>query len=332
MNKKRTHVETSLRRDFSKSSRLANSSKKIQLSESVKSYQNIKNKQKIAYIAASRNKINQKKIVKNSTHVRNVNFKNENKTKIEKLEFPKIEKLEFRIFPNMSASFKHSGDIGDIIYSMPVMRYLGGGTLFLNESMMGKKLDGSNSGLTMDLIAMLTPLLEAQPYIKKVEIFDKKYNPIINIDKFRERWSISGSENLCNKILYAFSTPYKEIESPWINCEAKQVAEIVFARSNRYRSEKTTYKNILGKNKSAIFVGLPCEHKDFIQNFGYVPYYPVKNFLEMAEVIKGCNTFVGNQSGPLSLAVAMHKPFIQEADPFHNHCAFNYTGADYMKK
>ena len=61
MNKKRIHVATSLRRDFTKSSRLVDSSKKIQLSESVKSYKNIKNKQKIAYISASRNTINQKK-------------------------------------------------------------------------------------------------------------------------------------------------------------------------------------------------------------------------------------------------------------------------------
>ena len=320
MNKKRIHVVTSLRRNFTKSGRMEDSRKKIHSAESVKSYKNVKNKQKIAYISASRNTINQKKIVKNSTHIRKVDFKNT------------IKQLKYNTFPTLCGSFKHSGDIGDVIYSLPVIRHLGGGTLFLNEKSLGKKCDGSNSGLTMDLITMLTPLLEAQPYNKKVEIYDKKYNPIINIDEFRERWSISGSENLCMKILYAFSIPYQEIESPWIDCEAKQVAEIVFARSNRYRNDNTTYKNILKKNKSSIFIGLPFEHKDFVQNFGYVPYYPVKNFLEMAEVIKGCNTFVGNQSSPLSLAAAMHKPFIQETDPLHGHCFFNYNGADYMKK
>ena len=75
-------------------------------------------------------------------------------------------------------TFKHSGDLGDIIYSLPTIRALGGGILYLDPEggandkyVRDQSVDGRTrlNKLTID---SLTPLLEAQPYIEKVKYLE----------------------------------------------------------------------------------------------------------------------------------------------------------------
>jgi len=69
-----------------------------------------------------------------------------------------------------------------------------------------------------------------------------------------------------------------------------------------------------GWNNSSVFVGLPDEHKEFERITGWsVAYHPVKNLLEMAELIAGADRFIGNQSVALSVAIGLGKEFWCEA-------------------
>lgn len=237
----------------------------------------------------------------------------------------KIEK-----FPPMEGTFKHTGDLGDLWYSLPVIRFLGGGTMYLNPNgFKSKKIDGSASGLTKDLINMCKPLLELQSYIKAVDIWDESKKIIVDIDSFRRNFG--NKSTLCETILASFSVPFTETEKPWIECEPKKIAKTVFARSFRYRNKQTKYKELLQENKNdAIFVGLPIEHHDFQNNFGKIDYYSVNDFLELAQVINGSELFVGNQSSPMALAIAMHKNFIQESYTSYPDCRFERANAKYM--
>ena len=238
--------------------------------------------------------------------------------------------LKFDPFENLCGTFKHSGDLGDLWYSLPVMRHLGGGTLYLNPGgLNGFKPDGTPSGLNHATILMALPLLEAQPYVRAVKFWNESTPVTVDMDLFR---SIDvPSDNLCNKILSAFSVPFKETETPWIQCEPKEVARIVFSRSFRYRNINTRYKELVSKYKDeCVFLGLPDEHKDFEQQFGKISHYRVKDFHEMAQVINGAQMFVGNQSSPMALAIAMHKPFLQEAYVKGSDCRFPKLNGKYM--
>lgn len=234
----------------------------------------------------------------------------------------------FPKFSNMVGSFKHSGDIGDLIYSLPVIRYLGYSDLYLNpRGLATKKIDGSASGFNLDLIKILTPLLESQHYIRKVDCWNNE-SVIVDMDYFRK--VNPPVPNLCEKILYSFSIPFYETQKPWIQVESKRIAPLVFARSFRYRNNHMDYKQFINNKDDCVFVGLHNEYVDFCERFGKIPYYAVKNFYELAQVISGCDTFHGNQSSPMSIAIAMHKNFIQESFKNSPDCMFDFKNARYV--
>jgi len=263
----------------------------------------------------------QKKVLTSSQKVQNI------RPTISSAKSIKIEK-----FSDGDGKFKHSGDIGDLIYSLPVIRFYGGGSLWLNPlGLPAKKIDGTKSGFNNDLIRFCTPLLEAQSYIKETCTLGPHVKFDLDLDFFRK--NLGSKSNLCETILSSFEVPFTETETPWINCEPKKIARVVFARSFRYRNglKHLAYKELLnGHKKNCVFIGLPEEHSDFVRHFGKIDYYKVSNLLEMAQIINGSEIFVGNQSSPMALAIAMHKPFIQEAFMYSADCKFNRTNANYM--
>jgi hypothetical protein len=55
-----------------------------------------------------------------------------------------------------------------------------------------------------------------------------------------------------------------------------------------------------------MFVGLPEEYTAFREATGWdLPYYATQTMLEVAEVIAGADTFIGNQSSNLALAIGL---------------------------
>ena len=69
-----------------------------------------------------------------------------------------------------------------------------------------------------------------------------------------------------------------------------------------------------GVDTQSVFVGLPQEHEEFKKLTGWnIDYYPTKNMLELAQVIAGCEQFMGNQSVALSIAQGLRVPYAFEA-------------------
>lgn len=257
-----------------------------------------------------------------------------NRRVVSRIERPKPpdtpRQLTFRPFSPLTGSFKHSGDLGDLYYSLPVIRYLGGGALHLcHMGLKGKKPDGTPTGFSSELINFCMPLLDAQPYISNSCFYSPRQRAAVDLDLFRKIGPAGG--NLCSRILSTFSVPFEETQTPWIHCEAKRLARTIFCRSFRYRNQETEYKALLQEHRgSALFLGLPDEHRDFEERFGKIDFYRVKDALEMAEIINGAEIFIGNQSSPLALAVGMHKPFIQEAWHRGADCKFDIPHSRYM--
>ena len=235
----------------------------------------------------------------------------------------------FRRHSFLAATYKHSGDIGDLLYSLPLIKETGGGTLYLSTHGLGQKGDGTRSGFDDHIINFIKPLLSQQSYIKKVE---KHTHEKVNIDIDMFRKINMKSSNLCSKILLAFSVPLESTNKPWIQCDEKKVAKAIFARSFRYRNDNINYAKFMTKHDGdCVFVGLPQEHKDFVSKFGDIKYYPVKDLLEMAEVIKGCEMFYGNQSSPMALAIGLGKSYTQEVFLSGPDCIFNRDNATYVR-
>lgn len=233
----------------------------------------------------------------------------------------------------MSNTFKHSGDLGDIIYSLPTIKALGGGILYLNP---GKPLPSPIHGIPTKKftsetpINMVRPLLEAQPYIEKVLVWNGE-TVTYDLDQFRSKGMNLAKTNLAEAHCKAFGVDPDVISYQWIfNVRPKRIGNTryIFHRSARYHNPSFTnhywphYVSMYGN--FALFVGIPDEYKAFVSAFNcsHVPFHQVNNFLELAELIQGSDLFIGNQSMPFSIAEGLHAKSILEANDQNPNCHF----------
>jgi hypothetical protein len=222
----------------------------------------------------------------------------------------------------MENEFTHSGDLGDIIYGLPVIRALGGGTLRVRHTP-GK----TAHGMTAAKVARLRPLLMAQDYITDV-VWDPDAPPT-NLDGFRDHWRAG---NLADMHLCTHDIPWTARTTPWLH-----VADPIFAhpiivhRSARYHGVFPWAAVVAryGPGDQIGFVGMADEHVEFCNEFGPVPFVPAQDFLTLARVIAGSQWFFGNQSAPLAVAHGMKHNVLMEICHHagaRQHCVYQRPG------
>jgi len=222
--------------------------------------------------------------------------------------------------------FKHSGNLGDIIWSLPTIAHYGPGELHIvlggvpaairkyNNGPVFPEYEGRLSQKDYDLIA---PLLEAQPYITKVQPYtDAQVD--YDLDEFRGTVGQAFTKNFIETFAQTFN--YVPTYNPWLFVDTKQVAEFVITRTTRYHSPKTstiprwmTYIKELNFADRGVFIGLPDEHQQFQDLFNVeIPYYKCNDFLDMAQVIAGCEVFFSNQTFAYGVAQGLGKNTVLE--------------------
>ena len=216
------------------------------------------------------------------------------------------------------STFSHTGAIGDLIYALPTIRAAGGGILYLRAGdtqwMRGRYRDS------------LIPLLEAQPYIQRVEITNAPAE--YNLDAWRSHYR--EGMNIAEMTLRTFGLAPCHAVQPWITVEPRRISRVVFHRSPRYRNERFPWKRAVEKYcGKAIFVGLTTEHAEFVSAFGAVPHYPTTNHLELAQIIAGADLFIGNQSSPYAIAEALKMRSVLEVCLAYRNCTFNRSNGIY---
>jgi hypothetical protein len=214
--------------------------------------------------------------------------------------------------------FGHSGDLGDIIYSLPAIKALGGGRLILFDSP-GKTAHGMNPAK----VDRLRPLLEQQDYIESVEWSDVRVET--NLNGFRDH---HHHGNLADMHLATHGLEWRHRVSPWLFVDPKPVAKVVVQRSLRYGGNFPWREAVEVYGKDAVFVGFKDEHEEFCSKFGDIPHYDAKDFLELAQVIAGSEWFIGNQSSPLAVAHGLKHPVMMEICPggAQQHCVYQRAG------
>lgn len=218
-------------------------------------------------------------------------------------------------------NFSHSGDLGDIIYSLPTIRACGGGNLTLFN------FPGRTAhGMTAEKVARLKPLLECQDYIGTVQWSEVFIDHSLN--GFRDHLRNNG--NLADAHLSTHGLDWSHRATKWLSVDPSPsvtIKPVIFARSARYRNDNFDWKRIVDYYRDqAGFVGFKDEYDDFCRHFGDVPLVPANDFLELAQVIAGAKLFVGNQSSPLAVAHGLKQNTIME---IHNgsgdareHCVY----------
>jgi hypothetical protein len=219
-------------------------------------------------------------------------------------------------------TFRHAGDRGDIVAGLPTLRALGGGVLFIEAATYTREM------LTPDRWCGLDTLIKQQPYISDVREWQRtqttfngndwrvRHGRAMRTGQFKDR-------PLTDWQLDQYGLPFTERDTPWLTVEPRKEARVIFNRTGAGRTIHNTYHNrrfpwhfVWEKyRKQAAFVGTPDEHSVFCATCGKVPHIPTKDLNEAAQVIAGCDLFVGNQSVCFWLAEGMKKNLVLEVWP-----------------
>jgi len=228
----------------------------------------------------------------------------------------------------------HPGDLGDIIAFLPILRAIGGGALAVGPLEM--KLPRNvlpREPMTLSRFNFIRPLLIKQPYVhqfvferqrrnKNSESYDYDLSLFRKYMGAREESLTDWQARFCN---------VKPDLSPWltVNPRTEFAGKTVIARSPRYLNPNFDWNKVIA-NRDVVFIGLIAEHARFCRMVRRVPYVPVSNALEMAQIIAGSQLFIGNQSFPCWLAMGLGHPLVQESWPFWQNSKIDRPNARFV--
>ena len=217
-------------------------------------------------------------------------------------------------------NFLHSGNLGDLIYALPVIKELSkthtcNFYIKTNEKIPIEYYKHPAGGVYIDnrMLDLFLPLIKEQKFIKEVSEFTNQKIDIdlnlfrklpVNICFNSPRWyfQITG-------IQVDLSAPYLEVSN-----HEKINGKIVIHRTFRHRNQFINY-SFLKDYKDLVFIGTTDEFEDLKKEVPNLEHYNCKDFLEMAKIIKSSKFFIGNQSIAYPMAEGLKVPRLLEAEP-----------------
>jgi hypothetical protein len=251
-------------------------------------------------------------------------------------------------------TYRHSGTLGDLIYSLSIVRKMEPGKFLVALNNIERcvaeygyrpeEVDPAHKGrFTEQDYAWLEPLLKRQSYIKDTGTWRfGDSEPDVNLDRFRGTLFRGFEGNYVEAYHKAFSLPFMmlDYDTPWLEANPVSVAPMVVSRTFRYRDPMAdaTWKDMAEKgmlDRIGIFVGTEAEHADFLKVTGVnVPYHPVKDFLELANIVAGAELVLANQNFVYSLAMGLGKQTVLETIKIkplqNNECFFPRLNTQYF--
>ena len=235
---------------------------------------------------------------------------------------------------NRPLVFHHSGDAGDIIYSLAAMKAMGGGVMFISPDCRYPYPRVPNMVAKMGnaTIDPLIPLLRQQDYVWDCRYTQSMpHSTDIDFNAFRDFYRIHRPENFFSLFrlhLLACGVDYPE-DKPWLHLDSViSVPErpIIVNRTARFHNPRFPWGALIAQHGARMaFVGLADEYAEFcrLQPAVKVPWIQTPNFLELAKVIGGSKVFIGNQSSALAIAIGLGKNVIvEEWSPGNPNCRF----------
>lgn len=240
----------------------------------------------------------------------------------------------------MSNTFLHAGTFGDTVLGLNAIKILGGGDLYIElngmdnvaRDMWGGGDAGDHRGrYTQNDLDFIWPFLQQQSYINNLNIWNNE--PIkYDLRKHYRFWARrngkvedwAGNATECYALACGLDIQEHRralLIDPWVTVDSPikiPGKPIVINRTRRHIKRDHTIQNeqwvswLENSNlaETCVFVGSEKEHEDFCKIYNcVVDYRPVKNMLELAQLIAGAEQFIGNQSMAVALAIGLGKTY-----------------------
>jgi len=255
-------------------------------------------------------------------------------------------------------SYRHVINLGDLISTLPGIKHLWKLTgkkaiVYQQLNRPGEYFEGAKHPtvnekgemvcFSQQTFDMMRPLLLEQEYIEDFRIYKGEavdYDldvvrlqtycgapnfplhkwlwmayPEMNCD-LSESWISTNSLSNC----IFMNTKYKEARW-WQAGKGEMHNRIIINFTDRYRNHNINYFLLKKYESDIVFAGTEAEYNSFCDNWGLnINRLIVTDFKELADAIKGCRFFLGNQSFCWHLAQAMHVPRILELYPYAQNC------------
>ena len=209
--------------------------------------------------------------------------------------------------------FFHTGDLGDIIACLPIVRKLGGGEFVIGDVPM-RLGHGRRQSMAGERFDSIKKLLEVQPYIRNVVWEERCKLHHYDFSTFRTMRNFHGS-TICD--WQARYLRVKDVDmSPWLAVDPcpESKGRVVVARSSRYHEDEFPWRSIIQSiGNRSLFVGLPEEHQAFQEYVGAtIERRETPSLLDVARTIKGADLTIVNQTSTFWVAAGLGAPLIQE--------------------
>lgn len=234
----------------------------------------------------------------------------------------------------------HSGNIGDIIYSLPTCRMLG-----INHVILNLCADPAFGGrvLIEGSARALAPLLLSQKFVRRVTIVRSNVpweyaNPaVLGVDYILDSFRASYTNHNLH-LLYAHAVPFNltvDGSQPWITIgrdfddpQVHQEPYVVVGLTNRYRRFDHAYYEHLFRNVPAdrvFFVGVENDQIER-KNLGGTAFQ-TSNFVDLAKLIANAALFIGNPSFSYAIAEGIKVNRFVETPEVNNVYPLDGSGA-----
>ncbi len=250
-----------------------------------------------------------------------------------------------------AARVKHFANLGDVIAIMPALkRYY---ELTQRKTVLVQQINqlaayypgavhptvdekGNNVCMNKRGFDMIKPLIESQPYIQAMEVYDGQQIHL-DFDVIRSKTFVNLPHGMIQSwVMFAFPDLAADLSKPCITIEGdcpphilEQVkGKIIVNFTERYRNQLADYYFLKNYAHDLIFAGTENEHYLFRSKWGLtIPFLQTNDFLEYAYAIKHARFFVGCQSFGWNLAEAMKTPRILEICQYAQNC-MPFVGED----
>ena len=248
-------------------------------------------------------------------------YKIENKIKYFKEKYEiELVKINNAIDNKKELNLFHSGPLGDLIYSFPLIKKLSERhkcNLYvnLNKKFTYEYYKHTGKGFYIDdrTYNFLIPLLEKQTFISKFKKYENEKIDV-NLDLFREI-PISFTFN-SPRWFFAITGEHFDLNNPslFVDEHAKIKNKIIILRSFRFRNIYINY-DFLKNYENLLYVGVEEEYQDLKKSIPNLEMYNCKDLLEMAQIIKSSKFFLGNMSVGYALSETLKVPRLLEGCP-----------------
>lgn len=216
--------------------------------------------------------------------------------------------------------FSHSGDFGDIIYSLATIKYLGGGELILYPSLKTRII------LNKRKFDSIYELISKQSYINDLRFTEENSETPLDTFRYWLRWF-----SLPESHMYAYGVSRENalefLNKKWLDIKSKEDSRILFTYTRRFEFNKQSFWNLpyLFNNPSFIGIEEDYDHFRLRSKYRFEDVIIARDLNHLAEIVSNAKMVIGNPTGTLALAQAMNIPTISLENPGQKALRFNHT-------